>query len=74
MLETLLREMDEEGGADDGGETVVHDNDQARKAKRKTHHIDRHVHTSQQYLFSVVLCAIVVCNKMPNDVFVEIES
>lgn len=30
MLETLLREMDEEGIADDSGETVVHDNDQAR--------------------------------------------
>lgn len=30
MLETLLREMDEEGGGDDGGETVVHDNDQVR--------------------------------------------
>lgn len=28
MLETLLREMDEEGVADESGETVVHDNDQ----------------------------------------------
>ena len=30
MLETLLREMDEEGG-DDSAETVVHDNEQARR-------------------------------------------
>lgn len=30
MLETLLREMDEEGVGDDSGETVVHDNDQVR--------------------------------------------
>lgn len=28
MLETLLREMDEEGVGEDAGETVVHDNDQ----------------------------------------------
>lgn len=28
MLETLLREMDEEGGGDDSAETVVHDNEQ----------------------------------------------
>lgn len=31
MLETLLREMDEEGMGDDSGETVVHDNEQARR-------------------------------------------
>lgn len=31
MLETLLREMDEEGMGEDSGETVVHDSEQARQ-------------------------------------------
>lgn len=31
MLETLLREMDEEGVGDDTGETVVHGNEQVQR-------------------------------------------
>lgn len=38
MLETLLREMDEEGVGDDAGETVVHDNEQVTRAVDTNHH------------------------------------
>ncbi|CAM9437664.1 unnamed protein product, partial [Scytosiphon promiscuus] len=36
MLETLLREMDEEGGGDDSAETVVHDNEQINELMATT--------------------------------------
>lgn len=57
MLETLLREMDEEGGADDSGETVVHDNDQVWNSiqvqKNKTKSRPKRAHPTAK---NIVLC------------------
>jgi len=57
MLETLLREMDEEGGGDEGGETVVHDNDQARKIERK--HFAVYIAKKHPRYSHLVFCVIV---------------